>query len=174
MKLERLQQILVSHFTRTPRMQVEDIYKLLHQAAMGSEHAIHDEQSARENLRRELAGMGEGPNDPWLDPISPDGQIARVHLRPYLHAGKDPENLLCAFIRTAQEWQGSTTMLREFGAVASGFLKAEPGSIRAEDFEGFFIKMEESGFPAVHHSEQYQNLYRPAYRVVARKYLEAQ
>jgi len=165
-------QILGSHLTRTPAMQVQDIYKLLHQAALGSEHAVRDEQAARDWLERELAEMGDGPDDPLMDPLPPDGQILRVHLRPYLRAGKNPETLLRAFIQTANEWRGSPEKLKEYGAAAARLAQAGTGSIRQEEIEAFFAKMEEQDFPAVHHSEIYERLYRPAYRVVAKRFLE--
>lgn len=173
--MEPLNQILSLHFTCTPLMQVQDVYKLLHQAAMGSEHAVGDEQAARDWLECELSEMGAGPDDPLLDPLSPDGQILRVHLRPYLRAGKNPETLLRAFIQTANEWRGSPEKLKEYGVAAARLLtQAGTGSFKQGDFEAFFAKMEAQGFPAVHHSGEYERLYRPAYRVVARQFLEAE
>ena len=170
--METLSQILTSHLARYPQMQIMDLYKLLHQAALGSEHAVRDEQAARDWLERELAEMGEGPDDPLMDPLSPDGQILRVHLRPYLQAGKDPEILLQAFFRTANEWHGSLDKLKAYGAAAARLARAGTGSIRREETEAFFTKLEEQDFPAVHHSKVYGRLYRPAYRVVARQFLE--
>ncbi len=167
-----MDKILQSHLRRYPEMQAADLYKLLHQAALGSEHAVRDEQAARDWLEHELAEMGDGPDDLLMDPISPDGQILRVHLRPYLRAGKKPESLLRAFIQTANEWRGSFENLKEYGATARRLAQAGTGSIRDEEIEAFFAKMEEQGFPAVHHSEIYERLYCPAYRVVARQFLE--
>jgi hypothetical protein len=167
-----MDKILRDHLRRYPLMQAADLYKLLHQAALGSEHAVHDEQAARDWLEHELAEMGEGPNEPLLDPISPDGQILRVHLHPYLRAGKDVETLLRAFVRTASEWSGSPEKLKEYGAAAARLAQMGTGSIRREEIEAFFSKMEQQGFPAVHHSTKYERLYRPAYRVVARQFLE--
>ncbi len=164
--------MIKAHLLRYPQMQIADLYKLLHQAALGSEHAVRDEQAARDWLERELLQMGEGPDDSLMDPLSPDGQILRVHLRPYLRAGKNPETLLRAFIQTANEWRGSPKKLKEYGAAAARLAQAGTGSIRREEIDAFFAKMEEQYFPAVHHSKDYQRLYRPAYRVVARKFLE--
>ena len=164
--------MIKAHLLRYPQMQMADLYKLLHQAALGSEHAVRDEQAARDWLERELAEMGDGPDDPLMDPLPPDGQILRVHLRPYLRAGKNPETLLRAFIQTANEWRGSPEKLKEYGAAAARLAQAGTGSIRQEEIEAFFAKMEEQDFPAVHHSEIYERLYRPAYRVVAKRFLE--
>jgi hypothetical protein len=166
------QSLLTSHLARYPSMQVQDLYKLLHQAALGSEHAVRDERAARGWLERELAEMGAGPDDPLLDPISPDGQIVRIHLRPYVQAGKDPEALLKAFIRTANEWKGTPGLLKEYASAAAGMMQSIASQFLVEEIESFFATMEAQGFPAVHHSGVFASLYRPAYRVIARQFLE--
>jgi hypothetical protein len=167
-----MDQIVVSHFNRTPSMKVQDVYKLLHQAAMGSEHAVSDEQAAGEWLEQEMKEMGDGPDDPLLDPISPDGQILRVHLRSFLSAGKNPLTLLKAFIRTGNEWHGSLGKLEEYGNTVIQLARSGAISIPPGETESFLSKMQADGYPAVHHSSDYQRLYRPAYRVVARQFLE--
>ena len=164
--------ILYENAARYPQMQIVDLYKLLYQAALGSEHAVRDEQAVCDWLERELAEMGAGPDDPLFDPLSPDGQILRLHLRPYLRAGKNPDTLLQAFIRTANEWHGSPEKLKQYGATAAQVAQAGIGSIRREEIEAYFAKMEVQGFPAMHHSAVYKRLYRPAYRLVARQFLE--
>jgi hypothetical protein len=164
--------VLRDNIARYPAMQVQDLYKLLHQAAMGSEHAIQDQQAARSWMERELAEMGTGPDDPLLDPLSPDGQILRLHLRPYLRAGKDPERVLQAFFRTANEWCGSIHTLKMYGKVAAQLAQAGIGMIRQDEIRIIFDKMESQGFPAIHHSDVYRRIYRPAYRVVARQFME--
>ena len=174
MEIEResLFKILNNHLTRTPDMQLQDVYKLLHQAALGSEHAVGDEQAVQDWMNRELVEMGAGPDDPLVDPIAPDGQIVRIHLRPYIRAGKDPQALLQAFIRTANEWHGSPDQLKSFGQSAAQFAREGLLPFHAGDLGSYFIIMEQQGFPAAHHTEVYERLYRPAYRVVAIQFLE--
>ena len=116
-----INQVIKAHLLRYPQMQIADMYKLLHQAALGSEHAVRDEQAVRDWLERELSEMEAGPNDPLFDPISPDGKILRIHLRPYVRAGKNPEPLLRAFIQTANEWHGSPETLKEYGTAAANW-----------------------------------------------------
>ncbi len=167
-----LHSTLTEHLKRYPHMQAADVYKLPYQAAMGNGHAVRDIDTARGWLERELSSLGEGPDDPLIDPLPPDGQLVRVHLRPYMAAGKDPEALLRAFVRTANEWHGSVERLKEYRTAAVEMIKAGLSEIRPDAVESFFATMEAQGFPAVHHSETYARLYRPAYRVVAREYLE--
>lgn len=143
-------------------MQIQDLYKLLHQAALGSEHAVTNPESAWNWLRRELAEMREGPPEPLIDPISPGGDIVRVHLRPFVAAGYDPDGLLDAFIRTANEHHGDVRLLEGFWQAAIATTK-----FPAAEMNEFIRAMREKKFPAVHHSPEYEQLYRPAYRVVA-------
>jgi hypothetical protein len=167
-----MQSILTDHAARYPSWTVEDVYKLIHQSALGSEHAVEDEDAARAWLSRELREMGAGPQEPLLDSISPDGLIVRVHLRPFTRRGLDGSLLLDAFLRTAGEFPGDAGLIMPRAEVAAEL--AREGTLRmgANDLTDFFGEMETRGFPAVHHSPAYQERYCPAYRVVARHLLQ--
>lgn len=163
--------IVLDHLARYPLTQPEDLYKLAYQAAMGSEHAVRSVSAARVWLERELADMGAGPPEPLLDPISPDGRILRVHLRPYLQAGYDPGALLDAFIASAYPIPGGGARLRAFLKDIDLLAEAGKTGIDRKELSSLIVKMESAGWPAVHHSPVYQREYRPAYRVVAREFL---
>lgn len=156
------EEILRFHLDRYPEMQIQDVYKLLHQAALGSEHAVSKPELARNWLTRELAEMGEGPAEPLIDPISPGGGIVRIHLRSFVAAGYDSDLLLDAFIRTANEYQGEAYLLERYWQAA-----VEIATFPKLKMNKFFHSMQAKYYPAVHHSSKYENLYRPAYRVVA-------
>jgi len=158
--------VLRDHLSRYPAMQVQDVYKLIHQAAMGSEHAVSNMAGVRQWMERELAEMGVGPDEPVMDPISEDGQILRVHLRPFVAQGGDPELLLNAFIRTANEFHGDVDVLKKYWNIVTGMDYFPP----AEMVE-FVESVRTQNYPAVHHSPEYERLYRPAYRVVWQKFI---
>jgi hypothetical protein len=113
-------------------------------------------------MTRELAEMGDGIAEPLIDPISHNGEIVRFHLRPYVAAGHDPMLLLDAFIRTANEHHGNSQFLEQYwqGAVAMNHFPVF-------EMDEFFQGLKDKGFPAVHHSAEYERLYRPAYRVIS-------
>jgi len=163
--------ILTDHASRYPHWAVEDLYKLIHQAAMGSEHALTDEARMRDWLLRELAGMGPGPKEPLLDAISPDGAVVRVHLRPFVRMRFDSELLLNAFLRTAREFRRSAERLEEYAETAARLARDGVVSFAEGDVMAFVAQSRATGFPAVHHSAAFEAEYRPAYRVVARETL---
>ena len=160
--------ILMDHARRYPLWELDDVYKLVHQGALGSEHAVSDEVRARAWLVCELAELGPGPDEPLVDPISPNGAIVRVHLRPYVRLGLDPERLLQAFLQTAREFRGSPEEIeRQFVEVVHLVREARL-AFQERDIFDFLSRTARTGFAAVPHSAAYAAEYRPAYRVVAR------
>ncbi len=169
--LSPIDQILKEHARRYPRWRAEDLYKLIHQAAMGSEHAIQNEENVARYLQNELNDLPEGPSEPLVDPISGDGQILRVHLRPFIKRDLDPQILLHAFIQTAKEFHGEKTHLDEYAQAGIELIGQSKFSFTENDFQQLFAKMKAKNYPALHHSAPYKKHYSPAYRVIARQFL---
>lgn len=158
-------QLLGAHGARYPGLGLEDIYKLLHQAALGPAHAVEN-LTARGRLAREATALGAGPNEPLIDPISPDGRLARVHLRPYVEQGRDLEALADAFAATARTWSPSTDKLAKFCGCLGDLADAGGIAFSRSDVVAYMDARANEGWPAVHHSAAFRAAWRPAYRVV--------
>jgi hypothetical protein len=159
-------QLLGQHLQRYPGMELADIYKLLHQAAMGPGHALRDPEAARAMLRAEMQSLSEGPPDPIADPISPDGKLARIHLRPYVAAGRDLNALADAFVRTAQRFTASPEKLAKFCGCLGDLADAQGIPFSRAQVGEYFDAIVAQNYPVVRHSDAYRAAYRPAYRVV--------
>jgi hypothetical protein len=158
--------ILAAHARRYPRWEAADRYKLTHRAAFGNEHALPNPEAVRAYLDRELAGLGDGPDQPLLDPIRPDGALLRVHLRALVARKLSPDALFQAFLKTAHEYRGSG--VRTFRAYRrDALMGGDPAARR------LFDDLQAQGLPAIHHSDRFRTLYKPAYRVVASRFLPA-
>ncbi|MBN2609535.1 MAG: hypothetical protein JXA64_10515 [Candidatus Fermentibacteraceae bacterium] len=162
----RFLRIVSSHLFRYPLMQCADLYKLLHQAAMGSSHGLAGVASSRRSLYSEIDNLSKGPPEPMLDVISDDGLISRINLRPYLAAGGDPDSLLEAFIRTSLEHTGTGARLEKYRGWVTGMMREDLLPEALLGIDEFMDEMYGSGYPAVHHSEVYGTSYSPAYRVI--------
>ena len=158
--------LLARQLARFPAMEPQDVYKLIYQATLGSRHAGLDAVMAARWLERELRDLGPGPDEPATDTISVDGRMVRVNLRPYLAAGGDRAALLRAFVRTAQEFRGSTADLRRQLGYVERMASDREIRLSAVALRGYFARMRAAGYPAVEHSAAYEWAYRPAYRVV--------
>lgn len=159
--------VIEVHLARYPGMQVRDLYKLLHQGALGSEHAVPNPDAARAWMDDELASLGTGPLEPVVDTIAPDGSHVRVHLRPFMERGGDPDVLLSAFVDTANGETGSMEALA--CAVETSLTLGREGRLHWDEEEliRYVDDWREQGYPSVHHSRAFEVRYRPAYRVVA-------
>jgi len=171
---ERFRQVVTYHLGRYSAMEMQDLYKLVFQAAMGSEHAVPNRQAAQQWLERELATLVAGSEQPLSEPLSPDGELVRVNLRAFVEQGGDPKKLVDAFVTTANRFEASEKRLARYW----GYLEAmaETGEIAYDrrQLEEWLTEMRTQGFPTVHHSNTYRKLYQPAYRVVYRELLSSE
>lgn len=157
-------QLLAAQLARHPAMTLADVYKLLHQAALGPAHAV-DAATARQRLDAEIAGLGTGPDAPLADVISPDGRLARIDLRAYVAKGLDVGALANAFARTAATYPASPEKLAKFCGCLGDFADAGGIPFARAAVEGYMNARRDEGWPAVHHSDAYRAAYAPAYRV---------
>jgi hypothetical protein len=160
-------ELLGRHLERYPRMELADVYKLLHQAAMGPGHALDDPAAARALLEREASALTDVGPEALADRISPDGRLARVHLRPYLAAGYELRALADAFQETATTTPGSRDKLERFCACLGDLADAGGIPFSRAEVTAYLTHIAAQGYPVVHHSVAYRTAYRPAYRVVA-------
>lgn len=160
-------QLLGAHVARYPEIGLADVYKLLHQAALGPAHAV-DALAARDRLEAEAAtlGPGPGPDEPVTDIVSPDGRLARIHLRPYVAAGLSLASLADAFGETAGTWPASFDKLAKFCGCLGDLAQAGGIPFVRADVVEYLRAREADGWPAVKHSDRYRAAYAPAYRVV--------
>lgn len=158
--------ILNDHLNRYPRIQFDDLYKLIFQAAMGSEHAVDDPHLAKRIIDDEIEDLTLEPIDPLVDRLSPDGLIVRVNLRPLLRAGGNPDTLLEAYIRTAGEHTGEQEMLQRYLDTSLAMSRSGKLPFAYDELHAHISAIEKTGFPVIHHSSIYEQAYKPAYRVI--------
>jgi hypothetical protein len=164
--------ILLEEVNKYPKMEIQDLYKLLHQASMGSEHAVKNEEAVKNWMKNEIAGLRWGQSDNFIDTISVDGKILRINLRPYIKKGYSTNKLVEVFIKTANNFKGSYSELEESLEIALELSKTNMLPFDHKEMVAFFDQMKEKKYPAVHHSKVYAENYFPAYRVIAAEYIE--
>lgn len=164
------QEIIQTHLQRYPKMQIEDVYKLVHQAAMGNIHLGADSTMLKNYLVQEMAKIEASEEEPLVEAISPEG-LVRVNLRPYKARGGDPRLLLAAMMQTAQAFTPDKEKIIGYWKTVKELADKDSLPFEAEAMKTFRKQMEERGFPAIHHSQEYANAYRPAYRVILKQYL---
>lgn len=164
------QQIVKTQLHRYPQMQIDDLYKLTYQAAMGNIHLGVDPQILKNYLYSEFSKIEASDDEPLFEEISPTNLI-RLNLRPFKARDGDPEKLLKAMRQTAQTFHPDSGKILQYWKVIEGIAEENLIPFKKANLESFLRKMQEADFPAIHHSDKYMESYHPAYRVILKEYL---
>ncbi len=163
------QEIVKKQIQRYPQMQIEDLYKLVYQAAMGNIHLGVDPKILKNYLFSELNRVDASGEEPLFEKISPDNLI-RLNLRPFKAKGGDPEKLFGAMIQTAQTFQPDKEKIIHYWKDIERMAEENSIPFDKTELDSFFGKMQSMDFPAIHHSDEYSESYHPAYRIIMKQY----
>jgi hypothetical protein len=156
-----------AHLDDHPLAGAEDLYKFLHQAVYGPGHAIPNREAAANWLEREVEGLGPPlDSEPTCESLGGEPPLVRVNLRPFVARGFDTDQLLEAFIASANQERGGSRRMEFVLALAVSYVQCAGRGELAPELKALSAEMAEKGYPAVHHSEAYAEAYQPAYRVV--------
>ncbi len=166
-----MREVILEHYARYPKMELQDLYKFLYQAAMGNEHLMNDTVGIRQYLSREMKSIKASASEPLIERLSADSSIVRLNLRPFKANGGDERVMIEAMLRTAANFKKDPNALRVYWSVAEAL--AAEGAIpsTADSLRTFFAEQEAKGFPVFHHSDVFEAAYHPAYRLLMRAYL---
>jgi hypothetical protein len=155
------------HLQQRSGMGLQDVYKLLYQGILGPEHIIDSAEHFTVRLRSEWENIPQGPIESLVEPIHPDEKLVRINLRPYRAAGGSLEQLTEVCLETSwQNFQGVKDLQEVWSRLAHYFIENHLYSFTNQDVQNFTRWLKENDFPTVHHSENYRQIYRPAYRLV--------
>ena len=150
---------------------IQDVYKLLFQGVMGVAHILRDRERAWRWLVEEFEGLdaSEFLGEPLLERVSADGSVVRLNLRPFKRVGLCLERLFEVMLRSAEmiktDKMGFVRVWKRFiELVKAG--KLDFDYERLIEFDGM---VRAGGYPPVHHSKEYVEANKSAYRVVQKK-----
>ena len=165
--MEELKTILIAHAKRYPQMQPTDAVKLIYQNEFGGGHLIRDEQACLNYLCREYDSIAKDPNSPLYEEIGNGivrANLAAVRPEDLAQLGKD-------FLRSAAAHTGSEERFLQKLDVLRQLTAAGYFSFGVTELECYLAEYIGSGCPAVSHSEQYRQSYKPAYRIIKRSFI---
>lgn len=154
-----------------PEARLQDIYKSFYQDHFGPGHLITDTAMVRQYLFSELA-ENDVSYPIYYEPTGCEGRFVRVFLSAVADSLVSAEELLDAFIRSANEFQEpKTEWLTEWAEIVKTIRENE---IYVEGFEEDEPALTEAAKnnQAMHHSRAYNVAYYPHYRIVRRDIFE--
>ena len=159
---------LGEHFQAYPQLQIEDAFKYLFQSAFGCEHLVSNQEAVLEYIKHEYETVSK--TAPTLvEPL--DGAYSRVHLS-CLNEGLAPQTMARLFCLSAQKEEDGNLLLEEKIEVVKELVEGGSLPLDVNVFEEKLATWRALGFPAIHHSEIFRAAYKPAYRVIANRYVD--
>ena len=164
--MEELERILREHAKRYPLMQPTDAVKLIYQNEFGGGHLIRDEQACLNYLRREYTSVAKDPTVPLYEDIG--NSIVRVNLAAV--KPEDLEQLGRAFIDSAAKHKGTMDRFLNKLEVLRKLANEGVFNFDTNALNAYLSEYEAAGYPAVSHSPEYRQAYKPAYRIIRKAY----
>ena len=160
-----------------PASRVQDIYKSFCQDNLGPGHLIPNPEAAKAYLLEELrtyrqdidSARYEIPAERFV-PVGDAGNYVRVDLSVVLDSLIEPETLLDAFVRSANEGKTLTEdeWKAKWASVAAILQKDFPDIPDAARDLAAIDSLVAEGHLILHHSEAFGAAYHPHYRIVAK------
>lgn len=160
--MEELERILREHGARYPKMQPTDAVKLIYQNEFGGGHLIRDGQACMNYLRREYTSVKKDPSAPLYEEIG--NGIVRVNLTAVKEG--ELEQLGKDFITSAAEHKGELDCFLKKLEVLRKLTVEGVFGFDSDALNGYLSEYEKAGWPAVSHSPEYRECYKPAYRII--------
>ncbi len=164
---EKTRAAMLEHYRMYPKIEIEDIFKFLHQSSFGCEHMVSDCNAAVSYIERELERVGAFC-DAVIEPL--DGDYSRVHLG-VIKSGISAKTLGALFCKSAKREESGTAALENKLAVLEELAREGKLPFTYGDVMAAISKWSEMGFAALHHSDTFRDEYRPAYRVIANEFI---
>jgi len=165
--------LIMRHLNRYPLMQVQDVYTLIYQGAMGATYFMQDVDNFEERLLQEFLETPPDENQTLWETIRPDGELVRVHISALKARGGKAHKLATLSLWTSSIFMGDKNDLEDgwetFQKVcAEGRLP----QFELQEIETLTDWAMENNFPSTRHTAAFREAYQPHYRLVRREFLQ--
>lgn len=161
---------LVSQY---PEATLQDVYKSFYQERFGPGHMIPNVENARNYLMSEMEQASENTGA-YYEPTGSEGKYIRVYLNAVADGKISAEQLLDAFVESANNVEPRSDKWADQWANIVKVIEEKQLPVAANDELKQLLKTCSEQDEAVHHSEAYNQAYRPHYRIVERDIFEQQ
>ena len=146
-----------------PSMEPRDVVKMCYQAAYGAEHLVSDYAGAKKYLEEEYSRVAAGKGRLY-EQIS--DHVVRVNLSAWKEKKLPVEWLFRMFVASCRVEEKGQKQFEKYLKTAGELIPSQTVGFTKQDWELYEKEYRESGMPAVHHSENYREQEKPAYRIV--------
>lgn len=169
-QIENAVKALVSQY---PEATLQDVYKSFYQERFGPGHMIPNAENARNYLMSEMEQASENTGA-YYEPTGSEGKYVRIYLNAVSDGRISAEQLLDAFVESANHVEPRSDKWADQWANIVNVIEKKQLPVVANDELKQLLKECSEQEEAVHHSETYEKVYRPHYRIVERNIFDKQ
>ena len=175
MAAQEIQCFVSKQMETYPQSRLLDIYKSCFQDYMGAEHLVSDRQRVKDYLDEELNTVSLDELMPWyVEPCGMEGRFVRVSIRTIKEGIITEEQLLDAFIRSANTIKRPSveSWSDRWHQIVGTIDKMKLDLPYYQQDRAFIDSVLSVGKYAISHSPEYREAYRPHYRIVEKGIFE--
>ncbi len=167
---------MIKHLACRPKMQIQDMVKLIYQNEFAGGHIIKNEEDSLHRLKEECRHIERhfsvsgkcGDKSEVFEDIG--NGLCRFNLAFLKHTDLNIRTLNRFFVNTANSVCGSVQGFEEKLDILIQCLKDGQLPYSLDEITAYLKDYKNKGYPPVSHSEAYRKAYSPAYRIVSSFY----
>jgi hypothetical protein len=166
---ERIKKSVLHQIERYPKSTLQDIYKNFYQDYFGTGHAIPDNEAVENYLMHELSDLHEISNNTIVEIVGWRHNFVRVPLFLVKNGTIPADELLQAFIESAAtaSTNAADKWIDEWNGIVKIIEKMQLDIVSFDDDKNKIAELlAKNPKMALHHSEIFNNEYKPHYRIV--------
>lgn len=148
-------------------MKPQDVLKMCYQGAFGAEHLLSDYEAALKFFCHEFS-QAEESDCPIFEHIS--DSVSRINFSGWKKANLPSQWLFKIFVESAKNSRDNIDNFEELLNLAEEVVQNGHANFSINDWLDFKSEYISSGVKPIHHSDEYRNGEKPAYRIVDRRY----
>ena len=154
---------IIDQFKKYPHLEFEDLMKFLYQSSFGCEHLVSDFSIVKKRIQQEFDTQMDSCNSiEYLD-----GDYVRLHL----NYGLSVNTLSTLFILSSQQEKKGIEQLENKLQTLLDLIQDNTLPFSLELSKDILLKWKKEGYPAIHHSNTFNQLYHPSYRLIHKRYV---
>lgn len=167
----KLKNLLLEQYEKYPLSQDSDMLKLLYQSEFGCGHMAPDKARSLDMIIEEAGALPQTALKGDVFDYIGNG-LCRLHLRVLRQGALLPDTLSGFFMHTANQSAGNAESFEKKAMVLLGLCKSEFLPFEANEVSKILEENRVHGYPAMGHSQQFRDVYTPAYRVVSKVFCD--
>lgn len=161
--MNQLENLILTHYTNHPLMQIQDLVKLIYQNEFAGGHLITNTQNSYDYLCKEYNDI----TTPCKERFEEIGNhLCRVNLAFIEDEGITLDTLNHFFVYTSNQKHGTTLGFERKLQTLLELCHRHMIPFSAHEVTDYLERYKAKGYPPVSHSEVYRQAYSPHYRVV--------